>query len=97
MSSVHPGFVDTPMIEQAKDNDQIMGAILGMTPMGRLARPEEVASVVSFLASDDASYVTDAEFYVDGGGQPNRDRRLRDQTSAATARPWVDGAHAFGA
>lgn len=67
VNSVHPGFVDTPMIEQAKDNDQIMGAILGMTPMGRLARPEEVASVVSFLASDDASYVTGAEFYVDGG------------------------------
>lgn len=67
VNSVHPGFVDTPMIEQAKDNDQIMGAILGMTPMGRLARPEEVASVVTFLASDDASYVTGAEFYVDGG------------------------------
>lgn len=67
VNSVHPGFVDTPMIEEAKDNDQIMGAIVGMTPMGRLARPEEVASVVSFLASDDASYVTGAEFYVDGG------------------------------
>jgi NAD(P)-dependent dehydrogenase (short-subunit alcohol dehydrogenase family) len=67
VNSVHPGFVDTPMIEQAKDNDQIMGAIFAMTPMGRLARPEEVASVVSFLASEDASYVTGAEFYVDGG------------------------------
>jgi NAD(P)-dependent dehydrogenase (short-subunit alcohol dehydrogenase family) len=41
VNSVHPGFVDTPMIEQAKDNDQIMGAIFAMTPMGRLARPEE--------------------------------------------------------
>ena len=37
------------------------------TPMGRLAEPEEVAAVIVFLASDEASFITGAEFVVDGG------------------------------
>ena len=39
----------------------------GMTPMGRLGRPEEIAAAVAYLASDDASFVTGSELYVDGG------------------------------
>jgi len=72
VNSVHPGFIDTPMISQVKDASdpamqQMMSAILGMTPMGRLGKPEEVAAIIAFLASDDAAYCTGAEFYVDGG------------------------------
>jgi NAD(P)-dependent dehydrogenase (short-subunit alcohol dehydrogenase family) len=45
----------------------VEAAIIAATPMGRLGRPEEVAAAVAYLASDDASYVTGSELYVDGG------------------------------
>lgn len=62
VNSVHPGFVDTPILG---DTDPEM--LANATPMGRLAQPEEIAAVITFLASDEASFVTGAEFVVDGG------------------------------
>jgi NAD(P)-dependent dehydrogenase (short-subunit alcohol dehydrogenase family) len=67
VNSVHPGFIDTPMLDLAKEDAQTLDAIVSMTPMGRLGRPEEIAGVVAFLASDDATYMTGSEVYVDGG------------------------------
>jgi NAD(P)-dependent dehydrogenase (short-subunit alcohol dehydrogenase family) len=46
---------------------QMQAYIESMTPMGRIGRAEEVAAAIAFLASDDASYMTASELYVDGG------------------------------
>ncbi|MTD14290.1 glucose 1-dehydrogenase [Nakamurella sp. YIM 132087] len=62
VNSVHPGFIDTPILGET-DRDGLRAA----TPMGRLGKPEEVAAVITFLASDDASFITGAEYVVDGG------------------------------
>lgn len=61
VNSVHPGFIDTPLLKDKRDR------IIATTPSGRLGTAEEVAAVITFLASDEASFVTGAEFVVDGG------------------------------
>ncbi|CAN5922370.1 hypothetical protein BH23ACT10_BH23ACT10_11440 [soil metagenome] len=66
VNSVHPGFIDTPILADAKGTE-FEDAMVGMTPMGRLGQPEEVAALIAFLASDDASFMTGSELYVDGG------------------------------
>ena len=62
VNSVHPGYIDTPIL-----GDTDRDALVGATPMGRLGRPEEIAAMIAFLASDEASFITGAEFVVDGG------------------------------
>ncbi|HET7685544.1 MAG TPA: glucose 1-dehydrogenase, partial [Candidatus Limnocylindria bacterium] len=66
VNSVHPGFIDTPMVEQAKGGD-MEAAILAGCPMGRWGRPEEIGSVITFLAGPGATFMTGSEVYVDGG------------------------------
>ncbi|WP_369991875.1 SDR family NAD(P)-dependent oxidoreductase [Pseudomonas xanthosomatis] len=64
-NSLHPGLVETPMIaRQAADTT---AAVAAATPMGRAAKPEEIAYAALFLASDEASFITGAELAVDGG------------------------------
>lgn len=66
VNAVCPGYVDTPMLLPAADPD-VAAALSTTVPMGRLARPEEMGSVVRFLMSDDASYVTGTQIVADGG------------------------------
>jgi NAD(P)-dependent dehydrogenase (short-subunit alcohol dehydrogenase family) len=64
---IHPGIVETPMQAPYLADPAKRAAFEASTPLGRLAKPEEIASVALFLASDDASYITGAEIVVDGG------------------------------
>lgn len=76
-NSLHPGFVNTPLLQAgfqrwvdkgfAQKPEDLVAAMEGATPVGRLADPSELAGPAVFLASADASYVTGAELVVDGG------------------------------
>ena len=66
MNSVHPGVIATPMIMQG-DTKAAVEAFAKSIPLKRLAQPEEVSGIILYLASDDSSYSTGAEFIVDGG------------------------------
>ena len=62
VNSVHPGFIDTPILGET---DRSM--LSEITPMKRLGRAEEVAGLICYLASDEAAFITGAEFVIDGG------------------------------
>jgi NAD(P)-dependent dehydrogenase (short-subunit alcohol dehydrogenase family) len=68
VNAVAPGYVATELVETLKRNGQMnVRSIEKRTPMGRLARPEEIAGAIGFLASDAASYITGTVLSVDGG------------------------------
>jgi NAD(P)-dependent dehydrogenase (short-subunit alcohol dehydrogenase family) len=68
VNALSPGPVNTPLLQElfAKDPERAARRLVHI-PMGRFAEPEEIAAAVAFLASDDASFLTAAEFLVDGG------------------------------
>jgi NAD(P)-dependent dehydrogenase (short-subunit alcohol dehydrogenase family) len=71
VNAVSPGSIDTPglndLLASSEVGEQRRKAITGAVPLGRFGTPDEIAKAVVFLASDDASYVTGAELFVDGG------------------------------
>jgi NAD(P)-dependent dehydrogenase (short-subunit alcohol dehydrogenase family) len=65
---VGPGSIATELLKTAVlTNEAARSRILSRTPLGRLGEPDEIARVVAFLASDDASYLTGTTLYPDGG------------------------------
>ena len=67
VNCINPGFIETAMTDPMLSVPQMKATIEQQTPLGRWGKPEEVAAVAVFLASDDASYVTGAPYLVDGG------------------------------
>jgi NAD(P)-dependent dehydrogenase (short-subunit alcohol dehydrogenase family) len=71
VNAVSPGFVETPglkeLLASARAGEQRLKMISSSVPLGRLGTPNEIAKAVVFLASDDSSYITGTELFVDGG------------------------------
>lgn len=67
VNCVHPGLIDTPMTEWVMKSPDLLSGILAQISVGRAGNPREIGTVVAFLCSDEASYVTGQSLYVDGG------------------------------
>jgi NAD(P)-dependent dehydrogenase (short-subunit alcohol dehydrogenase family) len=70
VNAISPGHIDTPILESWQKGEaltQMKEALAKNVPLGRLGDPDEIAKAVAFLASDDASYISGIELFVDGG------------------------------
>jgi NAD(P)-dependent dehydrogenase (short-subunit alcohol dehydrogenase family) len=67
VNSIHPGYVETPMVQNMESAARFRDMAIGSTPMGRGASPEELATGILFLASKESSFMTGAELIMDGG------------------------------
>jgi NAD(P)-dependent dehydrogenase (short-subunit alcohol dehydrogenase family) len=67
VNAVCPAFIHTPLIADLEADDDTSNMLVGLHPMGRLGEPQEVADLVVWLCSDQASFVTGSAYLVDGG------------------------------
>ncbi|KOP24210.1 sugar dehydrogenase [Hapalosiphon sp. MRB220] len=67
INNVAPGAIETPINTKLLNDPEKLGALLNNIPLNRLGQPQDVASLVAFLASSDADYITGSTFFVDGG------------------------------
>ncbi len=83
VNAVCPGAIETALTAPMRASDSLMREYGKLIPMGRMGRPEEIADLVAFLASGEATYITGAAIVIDGGltaatGQPNFTRSLEE-------------------
>jgi glucose 1-dehydrogenase len=67
VNNIAPGAIETPINAKLLDDQSKLKALLKNIPLGRMGKPEEVAGLAAFLASDDAAYVTGSTYVIDGG------------------------------
>jgi NAD(P)-dependent dehydrogenase (short-subunit alcohol dehydrogenase family) len=71
VNAISPGPIETPiftsLMQDEEQSEQFKKNLVNTVPMGRMGNPDEIAKVVSFLASDESSYITGIELFVDGG------------------------------
>ncbi len=67
VNNIGPGAIDTPMDAPLKERPEVMKQLLAEIPLRRMGKPDEVAELAVYLASDAAAYVTGATFFIDGG------------------------------
>ena len=70
VNAVGPGSIMTEMLETVMADAETRRRILSRTPLGRIGDPGEIAAIVAFLASEQASYITGQTIYADGGRLP---------------------------
>ena len=67
INNIAPGAITTPINDKMMANKEQLEALITNIPLGRMGKPEEVAGLALFLASDDAAYVTGSTYFIDGG------------------------------
>jgi glucose 1-dehydrogenase len=70
VNAVGPGTIDTPLLKDVVKDKAFRAKVLSRTPLGRFGKPEEIAAIVAWLASDESSYVTGTTVFADGGRLP---------------------------
>ena len=70
VNAVGPGTIETPLLEGVIKDKAFRAKVLSRTPLGRFGQPDEIAAIVAWLASEEASYVTGTTVYADGGRLP---------------------------
>jgi glucose 1-dehydrogenase len=67
VNNIAPGAIFTPIDADIEADPKLEAALMAEIPLGRWGKPEEVAALAAFLASDDAAYCTGSTFFIDGG------------------------------